>query len=576
MIYYFILGGNTGSLFTIGTSSGSITTAGSLNFETTTTYTLIVQALDSNSAPGALSSTAVVIVNIDPVNEADPVFSSSTYTVTIQEDTSIGQSILKVSASDADSGSDGVITYSMATNIHFNLNTENGDISVKALLDFEVSDSHTFQVVATDSGTSPRSSTATVSVAVTDVNDNSPVCNPNLQTVSVAENTALSTNLATLTCVDADSGLNDDLTFSISSVTPTANIFEVTTTGLVNLINTQLNFESENSYKILIEVSDGGTPTLSTTATVKVDVTDINEASPSFTTTIFAFSIFESTPVGTSVFVVSATDADTANTIKYSFNPTSSVFDIDSVAGIIYTISTIDYDTLPAPKEYELTVFATDDGTGSLSVSQIITASILDTNDGTPLFSPAVYSVVLAEDAVQGTTIATVTATDIDDASVTYSLANNFGVLRVEASGDIILDTAALDYETTKSYLVVVYAVDGSTNTGTATVHIEVTGVNEHSPSLNSSSSAINLTENSAIGTTIVTVVATDSDDGVDGILTYSLSSIPVGYEGDFAINPSTGEITVAGTIDMETVVNLLVIKALVTDGGTRKCILSF
>ena len=563
-------------MFTIGTSSGSITTAGSLNFETTTTYTLIVQALDSNSAPGALSSTAVVIVNIDPVNEADPVFSSSTYTVTIQEDTSIGQSILKVSASDADSGSDGVITYSMATNIHFNLNTENGDISVKALLDFEVSDSHTFQVVATDSGTSPRSSTATVSVAVTDVNDNSPVCNPNLQTVSVAENTALSTNLATLTCVDADSGLNDDLTFSISSVTPTANIFEVTTTGLVNLINTQLNFESENSYKILIEVSDGGTPTLSTTATVKVDVTDINEASPSFTTTIFAFSIFESTPVGTSVFVVSATDADTANTIKYSFNPTSSVFDIDSVAGIIYTISTIDYDTLPAPKEYELTVFATDDGTGSLSVSQIITASILDTNDGTPLFSPAVYSVVLAEDAVQGTTIATVTATDIDDASVTYSLANNFGVLRVEASGDIILDTAALDYETTKSYLVVVYAVDGSTNTGTATVHIEVTGVNEHSPSLNSSSSAINLTENSAIGTTIVTVVATDSDDGVDGILTYSLSSIPVGYEGDFAINPSTGEITVAGTIDMETVVNLLVIKALVTDGGTRKCILSF
>ena len=173
---FVLLGGNTNNDFTIDSSNGQITTANQLNYETTSSYSLIVKALDG----GSKSATTMVTVSVTNVNEFDPVFTQTTYTTSRAENTAINSQLVQVVASDNDVGDDGIIDFSMATHATFSLSAD-GWISLKSSLNFETDQVLSLLVVASDRGTTPqRSATATVSVTVTDVNDNPPVCNPDV------------------------------------------------------------------------------------------------------------------------------------------------------------------------------------------------------------------------------------------------------------------------------------------------------------------------------------------------------------------------------------------------------------
>ncbi|XP_052781279.1 protocadherin Fat 4-like isoform X2 [Mya arenaria] len=568
-VTYSIIDGNTGSYFSIDSTTGEISTTTMLDYEASTVFTLIVQAADSAGNSGAKSSSAVVTVNIGPVNEFDPVFQSLPYSTSFDENTAVGTTLLTVTASDTDVGDDGDVYYSMAASTMFYLNTENGKISLKNALNYETNIQYTFDVVAHDSGASPRSVTVTVTINVNDVNDNAPVCDPSFLTIGLLENQIIG-NIATVSCTDGDTtSPNNDLVYTLVTVNGgPSTIFSMSGTGV--MLDSSFDYETETSYDIIIKVEDQGVGTkFTTTVTVRIEIGDVNEHNPEFTNTL-SVSISESTAAGTSIFQLLAADSDTSEIITFSSDPAITEFSVDPDTGNIYLVSNIDFDNLGTPN-MELEVYAADNGQqGSRTVTSTLTITILDENDVTPVFFPAVYYANVTEPGVTGTSVTTITATDSDSAVVSYSLAD-VTIFQIDTGGVVRIQNGGLiNYETTTSYALVAYAEDDGGHSATTTIHIKVIGINEDPPVFSPATESINIDENINIGFLVVDTTATDGDSGADGKLTYSISSVPSGFDNLMAINPQTGEMTVAGDVDMEVMtINPVTFNIEVTDAGT-------
>lgn len=535
-------------------------------------YTLFVQATDSGGGTLAKSSTVAVTVKVGNVNEDTPAFTRNTYSVSVPENTEIGSSILQVTADDNDFGMDGKVIYSMATHSHFYLNSKTGTITLKASLDYESADrTFTFEVTASDSATPPKSSSCTVSISVTDVNDNEPICNPIMQVASVREDSLAGTFIAQFVCSDLDSDANANLVYTISSVNllPSNGLFTVDTQGRLTLALSTLNFETVKSYSVLVTVRDSGKSQLTTTATVKLEVSDINEHLPVFEKVSYKYSIPENFVSDQPIISVHATDQDTSNRIRYFIEPVSPFFDIDDNSGDMYIVSELDYETIGVSKSIEVVVYAADDGTepGPKTSSTTVTIDVSDANDGTPRFAKGVYYGNLSETSAAETTVLRVSASDSDGETLTFTMDDVSDTFRIEQSGDIVLnDISNLDYDNgTKLYNVIVHAKDPRGNNGTATVYISVRNVNEYPPVFTDFDRTVSVKENTENNNAVTVISATDLDDGVDGQVTFAIIS---GDDGKFSVDKYSGQIIVSGSLDREVKTSYsLTISAI--DGGT-------
>jgi len=466
----------------------------------------------------------------------------------------------------------GSVVYSIASGNgqgKFAVDANTGVLTLSGSLDYEATPTYQLVVRAVDRDpVSPRTGSATVDITVTDVNDMTPSCSPALQTIEVLEVTAANANIGTVACSDGDSGAAGTVSYSIVSVNSVATNtpFAIDpSTGLLSLATATLDYESVKLMTVIVHAIDGGG--LTGTATINVVITNHNEFSPVFQSTPYAQTVPETTAIGSNVFVVTATDGDEGDTVTYSLNPTSAVFQIDPTTGIIYTKALLDFESASA---YSLTVRATDSAGQSSNAG--VTITVTNANDVKPVFNPAVYLGTVNENDNVGVIVTTVTATDTDTATValTYSIVsgNTNGVFRVETSGNIVLDDkTTLDYDSaTKSYTLVVRCSDGA-NTATATVAIAVTNYNDNTPSFATTSSSVNVAENAAQGFPIVTVAATDADSGSDGEIRYSITA--GNAAGLFAVNPTTGAVTLVGQLNVEAT-STYVLTVTATDGGTN------
>ncbi|KAK7485090.1 hypothetical protein BaRGS_00023630, partial [Batillaria attramentaria] len=545
-----VIAGTNNNHFAIDTSTGAITTTQQLDADAFSSYSLTVTAVDRAGGAGSRSSTAVVLVTVTSENQHDPVFSQATYSQTTDEDQPVGFQLVQVSATDADSGSDGAVTYSMATHAKFALASD-GWISIKTALDFE---------------TTPN----TYSITVGDVNDNTAVCTTNILTSQKREDAT--GNVATLSCTDADTGTNAALLYTIESVDGVAGTgaFSVDGAGAVSV--SSLDYETATSHAVVIKVADQGTTPRSTSVYLTLTVTDVNENDPSFSGTPFSANVAEDGTLGDTVLTVAASGNDGSDTVTYSLSNTS-YFDVDAISGAITLKAQLDFETTPA---YSVDVCATDsnpvDATRSACESVAIT--VTDANDNDPVFNPGVYSASVDENKANGVTVTTVTATDADalasGGTVTFSIAsgNTGNVFRVDAtSGAVIVDdNTALDYETVTSFSLTVRASDGGGRTDDAVVTITVNPINEGTPTFTPASFTLpsGVDEDTAVDTTVHTITATDTDSGADGTLTYSISS---GASGKFSIHPTTGEIKLVAALDRETTQSYT-LQILAVDGG--------
>lgn len=211
---------------------------------------MVVRATDKGNPP--LSDDAQVVVTVTDFNDNRPVLDQSSVSVTIAEDTTVGTGLTTITGSDVDLGESGRVLFSLvSTSGPFILNSGSGLVSTNGVFDREDTDQFTIVVQAVDNGTIPLTSTssATITVSITDVNDNAPVfSNTGSCDVSISEATAQSTTVFTVAATDQDLGTNAAISFELAEAD---GVFEISEQGVVTLED-PLDREIKDSFVLRV------------------------------------------------------------------------------------------------------------------------------------------------------------------------------------------------------------------------------------------------------------------------------------------------------------------------------------
>ena len=284
--------------------------------------------------------------------------------IQVMENLTPGTAVYTLSASDKDEGRNGYVEYRLAPGSSdlFSLGPVDGVLKVNQRLDREVRDQYSINVVVTDKGVPPRSSTATMQVSVGDDNDNAPKFQPKNYAKEVAENIKVGISLLTLTATDADIGLNGDVRYVIVGGDDNQDFRLNSHTGELFTLK-RLDYERKQSYSLQVKAEDQGLTPLSDLATVAIAVTDINDNAPTFVNLPYVAYVQENMdrhPVH--VLRVSARDEDTGwgGRVTYSImNGDRSLFSINSTTGEIQALRSFDREERAS---YELTIRVVDSG----------------------------------------------------------------------------------------------------------------------------------------------------------------------------------------------------------------------
>jgi hypothetical protein len=540
--------------FSIDSQSGVITVSGPLDRETVALYSFTVLATNT---PG-FNASATVTIDILDVNDITPHFPVDMQ-FQLSEALPAGFIIAEISAVDGDQGSNGeILMYSLeGAPSMFEIDSDNGTLTLLGVLDFEDAESYMFNVTAVDGGIPPLTGRAQVQVNVTDVNDNTPQFSSDSYQVTVSENAPAGSAILTALAQDADSAANGQISFSLAQ--PSAEFSIDSTTGVVMSVSRLFI----RNYTVFLSATDAGNPPLSSIATLLVVVTDANE-SPVFSQPSYSVTIPEDRVVSSLVIQVAATDTDLGvnSDISYGINP-QELFSIDEDTGRVTVSRSLDFEL---QQIYTLLVYASDNGIPPLNTSAQLTVQLTDTNDNAPSFSEASYSVRVPENTAVGSTVVRVTATDADstsNAAITYSISqdSSLGSVAIDPMrGDIFLINT-LDYESSQTVQLMVQARDGgSTFLFTSVpVTLSISDVDDNSPVF--SEDAIYLAsveEQLRTGSMVTTVMATDEDEGQNAAIQYTLinsTNLP------FAVNLLSGEVFIASPgLDREDVSQFMLV----------------
>ncbi|XP_039630284.1 protocadherin alpha-8-like isoform X14 [Polypterus senegalus] len=365
----------------------------SLDRETRQKHDILLSAIDGGNPPK--SGNINITVTVADFNDNAPVFAEQIYTVTLEENAPLGTLVLKLNASDFDDGSNGDIKYSFSGSAQhkvsdcFHLGEYNGEITVKDMVDFEEEEFYEFDVKATDRGHVPMSSHCTVLIKIKDMNDNVPLIEITSLTSSVFEDVKPGTAVGIISITDLDSGVNAKITCSLPDKLP----FELKPSYQENVYSlvtkSRLDRESVSQYNITITAKDFGYPSLSSYETVLVNVLDVNDNHPRFLQDPLIFYIEENNTPGTSIFTISAVDADAnENALIMYYLKENQVYgivpflSINSYNGQVFTFTSFDFEEM---KNCSFSVIAKDSGVPPLSSSVTVKVFILDKNDNPPV-----------------------------------------------------------------------------------------------------------------------------------------------------------------------------------------------
>ncbi|KAM6075858.1 protocadherin-7 isoform 1-T1 [Chlamydotis macqueenii] len=337
-------------------------TSAPLDYEAVRDYNVVIVAVDSGSP--SLSSNNSLLVRVGDTNDNPPVFSQAVLEVSFPENNLPGERVATVVATDADSGKNAEITYSLeasplsseAPGGIFSIDPDSGDVSVQVVLDREQRDTYEFQVTARDKGVPSLQGSTTVVVRVTDRNDNEPRFMQDVFTFYVKENLQPNSPVGMVTVMDFDKGRNAELSLSIqpSDHDQAAGIFSIENDTGTIFSTVSFDREQQTSYTFKVKAVDGGEPPRSATATVSLFVMDENDNAPTVTfPSNSSYTVLPpSSNMRTVVATVVATDADTGLNadLNYSIvggNPFK-LFEIDPASGVVSLVGKL------APKHYGL------------------------------------------------------------------------------------------------------------------------------------------------------------------------------------------------------------------------------
>ncbi|KAM9356728.1 protocadherin gamma-A12-like [Symphorus nematophorus] len=351
---------------------------------------LLLTALDGGSPQR--SGTVVIHVTVLDANDNAPVFSQAVYKASLLENSLLDTVVIKVSATDADEGVNGDVTYHFGhvsdddENV-FSIDPKTGEIRVTGEIDFEESSSFEMRVKAKDG--LGLTSYAKVIIDVSDMNDNAPVIYLKSLANHVPENVSPGTEVGIINVQDRDSDTNGQVRCSIQQNVPfklvpsIKNYYSLVTTG-------QLDRELVSDYNITITATDEGSPPLSSSKTVQLSVADINDNPPVFEEQSYSAYVTENNKPGSTLCSVTARDPDWRQngTVIYSLlagevngAPVSSYVSVNGDTGVIHAVRSFDYEKF---RSFKVQVMARDNGSPPLSSNVTVSVFISDVNDNSP------------------------------------------------------------------------------------------------------------------------------------------------------------------------------------------------
>ncbi|XP_038849295.1 protocadherin beta-16-like [Salvelinus namaycush] len=452
---------------------------------------LVLTALDGGEPQ--LSGTVQIHVTVLDANDNAPVFTQAIYKASVVENSKRGTLLTTVRATDIDNGSNGLVTYSISSSKVgildlFQISESNGEVRLIGKVDYETAKHYQIDIEAKDQGGLSDSSKLVVDIV--DVNDNNPLIDMMSTSKSIAENSPSHTIIAVMSVHDPDSDNNGVVNCVLSENIPFT--IQSTSNGFYSLVtDSDLDRERASEYNISVTCSDEGVPSLSSSVTLSLQISDVNDNAPVFERSSYEAYIIENNTPGLSIFTVKARDADWNQNARVSYIledssvngvPVSSYVSVSADSGVIHAVRSFDYEQI---KDFQFRVKAQDGGSPPLSSNVTVKIMIQDQNDNAPqvLYPVQTSSSLVAEmvprSADVGYLVTKVVAVDVDsgqNAWLSYKLqkATDRALFEVGSqNGEIRTIRQVNDKDAVKQRLTVVVEDNGQPSRST-TVNVNV------------------------------------------------------------------------------------------------------
>ncbi|XP_054245723.1 cadherin-8 isoform X1 [Indicator indicator] len=444
-IKYILSGDGAGTIFVINDKTGDIHAMKRLDREEKAEYTLTAQAVDRDTNQ-PLEPPSEFIIKVQDINDNPPEFVDGPYHATVPEMSVVGTFVTKVTATDADDpvyGNSAKLVYSILEGQPY-FSIEPHTAIIKTALpnmDREAKEEYFVVIQAKDMGghMGGLSGTTTVTITLTDVNDNPPKFAQSLYHFSVMEDVALGEPIGRVKANDLDTGENAKSSYDIIEGDG-MDLFEITTDaqtqdGIIR-VRKPLDFETKKSYTLKVEAANihidprfiSGGP-FKDTATVKIVVEDADEP-PVFSSPTYLLEVHENAAINSVIGQVTAHDPDVSSSpIRFSIDRHTDLerqFNINAEDGKITLATPLDRET---NMWHNITIVATETRyaveipsshstwlAGNHSqVSRVpVVIKVLDVNDNAPEFASE-HEAFLCENGKPGQVIQIVSAVDKDD-----------------------------------------------------------------------------------------------------------------------------------------------------------------
>nr|XP_048275537.1 protocadherin gamma-B6 isoform X13 [Myodes glareolus] len=373
-----------------GSKSPELSLEKLLDREEQRSHRLILTALDGGDPPR--SATTQIEISVKDINDNPPAFSKEEYRTSVSENLPPGSSVLQVTATDEDEGVNAEISYyfrstAQSTRHVFSLDEKTGMIKNNQPLDFEDVERYTMEVEAKDGG--GLSTQCKIIIDVLDENDNSPEIVVTSLSERILENSPPGVVVALFKTRDRDIGGNGEVTCDIGKDLPfkiqasSSNYYKLVTDGAIDR-------EQDPQYNVTITATDRGKPPLSSSTTITLHITDVNDNAPAFQKSSYIVHVAENNPPGASIAQVSASDPDLGSNGHISYSIIASDLEpkllwsyvtVNAQSGVVFAQRAFDHEQL---RSFQLTLQARDQGSPALSANVSMRVLIGDRNDNAP------------------------------------------------------------------------------------------------------------------------------------------------------------------------------------------------
>ncbi|XP_072332219.1 protocadherin-9 isoform X5 [Scyliorhinus torazame] len=509
-----------------------------------------------------------VKIFVRDVNDNAPMFPSPVINISIPENTLSNSRFPIPSATDPDTGSNGVQHYQLLNGQGIlgldMVETPEGEkwpqLIVQQSLDREQKDTYVMKIKVQDGGSPQKSSTAILQITISDVNDNKPVFRESQLEAHIPEDAPLGTSVIQLHATDADVGSNAEIRYLFSPQTPPAVRRHFALNSTLGLITVQRSLDREETaiHKMTILATDGSSSPAR--ATVIINVTDVNDNPPGIDIRYIISPIngtvylSEKDPINTKIALITVSDKDTdVNGKVVCYIEKEVPFHLKAVYDNQYLLETSAFLDYEGTKEYSFRIVASDSGKPSLNQSALVKVKLEDENDNPPVFSQPVIELSVPENNHRGLYLTTISATDDDsgkNAEIVYQLGPNASFFDLDRKTGVLTASRVFDREEQERYIFTVTARDSGNPPlqSQAAVIVTVLDENDNNPKFTHNHFQFFVSENLPKYSTVGVITVTDMDAGENAEVMASV----VGDNANFILDPLSGVIRSNVSFDRE------------------------